>query len=89
MSEILPEYYGETYYIRNSPWGVSITFAVGPPKDDVDGHDVCTVRLSHEAAKVLAMIIRKQLKNYERDSKTLIAIPSEVMKPLELSPGEW
>jgi len=89
MSEILPEYYGETYYIRTNPWGVSITFAVAPPKDDVDGHDVCIVRLSHEAAKVLAMIIRKQLKNYEKDNNTLIAIPSEIMKPLDLSPSGW
>lgn len=89
MNEILPEYYGETYYVRTNPWGVSITFAVAPPKDDVDGHDVCIVRLSHETAKVLAMIIRKQIKNHEKDTATPIAIRSEIMKALDLSLGDW
>jgi len=47
MGELTPEYYGDVYSIRSSPWGVAITFSVGAPKDDVDGHDVCIVRLSH------------------------------------------
>ena len=89
MSEIVPEYYGDTYYIRTNPWGVAITFSLAPPKDDVDGHDVCVVRLSHEAAKALAMMIRKQLKQYERDGRTSIAIPPDVMTALGLSPGDW
>jgi len=89
MSEVLPEYYGDIYYVRTNQWGIAITFSVSPPKDDVDGHDVCIVRLSHEAAKVLAMLIRKQLKHYEKDNDTLVAIPSETMKSLDLSPGDW
>lgn len=89
MNEGIPEYYGDAYYIRTNPWGVAITFAVAPPTDDVDGHNVCIVRLSHETAKAISMIIRRQLKNYESDTGTPIAIRSEVMKALDLSHGDW
>jgi hypothetical protein len=89
MSEVLPEYYGDIYYVRTNQWGVAITFAVSSPKEGVNEHDVCIVRLSHEAAKVLAMLIRKQLKHYEKDNDTLVGIPSETMKSLDLPPGDW
>ena len=89
MSEVLPEYYGDIYYVRTNQWGAAITFAVSSPKEGVSEHDVCIVRLSHEAAKVLAMLIRKQLKHYEKDNDTLVAIPSATMKSLDLSPGDW
>ena len=89
MNEVLPEYYGDIYYVRTNQWGVAITFAVSAPKDDVDGHDVCVVRLGLEAAKVLAMLIRKQVKQYEKDNHTLVAVPPETMKSLDLSPSGW
>ena len=89
MGELTPEYYGDVYSIRSSPWGVAITFSVGAPKDDVDGHDVCIVRLSHETAKTLSMMMRKQLKQYERDTRTTIAIPSDVMNQLGLALEDW
>jgi len=89
MSEVLPEYYGDIYYVRTNQWGVAITFAVSSPKEGVEDRDVCIVRLSHEAAKVLAMLIRKQLKTYEKDNHTLVTIHSETMKSLDLSSGDW
>ena len=89
MSEVLPEYYGDIYYVRTNQWGIAMTFGVSSPREGIEDHDVCTVRLSHEAAKVLAMLIRKQLRNYERDNHTLIVIPSETMKSLGLSSGDW
>lgn len=89
MSEVLPEYYGDIFYVRTNQWGIAITFAVSSPKEGVEDHDVCVVRLSHETAKVLAMLIGKQLKNYEKDNHTLLAIPSETMKSLGLSSGDW
>ena len=89
MGELTPEYYGDVYSIRSSPWGVAITFSVGAPKDGVEGHDVCIVRLSHETAKTLSMMIRRQLKQYERDTRTTIAVPPDVMNQLGLAQEDW
>jgi hypothetical protein len=89
MGELTPEYYGDVYSIRSSPWGVAMTFSVAAPKDDVEGHDVCIVRLSHATAKTLSMMLRKQLRQYERDTKTAIAVPPDVMNQLGLAPEDW
>jgi len=89
MSETLPEYYGDVYYLRSTPWGVTVTFSVTPPKDGIEEHDVCVVRLSHETAKTLSMMMRKQLKTYERDTDTIIAVPKQVMNNLGLAEEDW
>lgn len=89
MGELTPEYYSDVYSLRSSPWGVAITFSVAPPKDGVEGHDVCIVRLSHETAKTLSMMIRRQLKKYERDTRTTIAVPPDVMNQLGLAEEDW
>jgi len=89
MGELTPEYYGDVYSIRSSPWGVAITFSVASPRDKIEGHDVCIVRLSHETAKTLSMMTRKQLKQYERDTGTIIAVPPDVMNQLGLAPEDW
>lgn len=89
MSEQLPDYYGEVFNIMTTPWGASITFGVGPHKPKEEGHDVCVVRLSHETAKSLAMLLRKQLKVYERETHTSIALPLDVMNQLGMSQEDW
>lgn len=89
MTERVEEFYSDVYFLRSSPWGVSITFAVTPPKDGIEGHDVCLVRMSHQTAKSLSMMLRKQLKTYERGTKTEITIPLDVMNKLELAPEDW
>jgi hypothetical protein len=89
MSEVLPEYYGDIYYVRTNQWGIAVTFALSSPKEGGEDRDVCVVRLSHEAAKVLAMLIRKQLKNYEKDNDTVVTIPSGTLKSLNLTSADW
>jgi DNA-binding transcriptional regulator/RsmH inhibitor MraZ len=89
MNELVPEYYGDVLYLRNSAWGFTVTFAVSSPKEGFEEHDVCTVRLSHETAKTLSMMIRKQLKQYEMDMKVVITIPQDVMNKLGLTKQDW
>ena len=89
MNEKVPEYYSDVFSIRGSPWGIALVFSLSPPKDNVDGQDVCTIRISHESAKALAMLLRKQLKEWERNTKTAISLPSDVMNALDLAPEDW
>jgi hypothetical protein len=89
MTELIPDYYGDVYSLRSSPWGAAVTFSVSSPKDGIEGRDVCVVRMSHETAKTLSMMIRKQLKQYERQTQTTVAVPSEVMNKLGLAIEDW
>ena len=56
MSEAVPEYYGDIYFLRSTPWGVAITFTASSPKEGVYEHDVCVVRLSHTTAKDISQV---------------------------------
>ncbi len=47
------------------------------------------VRMSPGHAKLMAMLMRKTLKENERGSETTIAIPSKVMSQLGLAPEDW
>ena len=89
MNEAVPDYYGDVYYLRSTPWGVAITFTASSPKEGIEEHDVCIVRLSHETAKTLSMVMRKQLKQYEVETKTTIAVPQQVMNNLGLAEKDW
>lgn len=89
MNEQTPHYYSDVFSLRTNPWGIAVTFALASPKEGIPDLDACIVRLSHETAKTLSMMIRKQLKTYERDTKTSIAIPNKVLNDLELAPEDW
>ena len=52
MSELIPEYYSDVFYLRSGPWGVATSYSVAAPKEGIGAHDVCVVRLSHETAVI-------------------------------------
>jgi hypothetical protein len=89
MNEQIPEYFADVYHLRNSVWGVALTLSVSSPKEGVEVRDICTIRFSHETAKTLSMLIRKQLKKYERDTSTKIAVPINLLNELGLAPEDW
>lgn len=90
MNEQLLEYYGDVFQLTTNVWGVSLVFGLTAPKPKEGTiRDVCVVRISHETAKALSMMLRQQLKNYERDMQTSIALPSKVMTDLGLAMEDW
>lgn len=85
----VPQYYSDTFYLVTNPWEANIIFTLSPPKEGIAGHNVCVMRLSHETAKALAMMLRQQLKRYERNTGTNIALPTGVMSDLGLASEDW
>jgi hypothetical protein len=45
--------------------------------------------MSLEHAKVMTMLIRRQLKQYEEQSGTTINVPMAVYRGLGISPEDW
>jgi hypothetical protein len=85
----MQEFYSDVFSLRINPWGVAVTFALSPLKEGVPGHDLCVVRLSHETAKVLCLMLKRQLKAYEENAEYTITISSKVMTELGLSSEAW
>lgn len=89
----VPDVYTDQLGIAQSPYGVCITFSLSP-RTPVPGQQQATpqaiVRMSLEHAKIMTMILRKRLKQYElEDLGDPIRIPSQVMRQLGLSNDDW
>ena len=89
MNEPMPEFYSDLFSLRVNPWGVAVTFTLSPPKDGIPEHDLCVVRLSHETAKVLSLMLKRQLKVYEKTAEYTITISTKMMDDLGLSSEAW
>ena len=85
-----PVVYSDGIQIGVSPFTVTLGFTLAPqaqPGTQV-ATPVATVRMSLEHAKVMAIILRKQLKQFEQQLGQDIALPHQVYQQLGLSPTE-
>lgn len=88
----VPEIYTDVFRFTIGPYGVTFTFGthaphpesgkVAPPKKSL------ILRMSLEQAKVLAMMLRRNLKNYEKRNSLEIALPPQLYTELGLSKEE-
>ncbi len=87
-----PDVYADEFEFFANVWGVTLTFSAVMPTPDRDEPLISVrkalVRMSLPYAKVMAMAIRKGLKQWE-EKNGAISIPKEVYERLELSPKEW
>jgi hypothetical protein len=89
MAEI-PEYYSDAINISLSmPWTVALTFAVRATKPDVEPEPKAIIRMSPEHAKITAMLLRKNIKQYEKQTNTSINLPGDLYKQLNLDSLDW
>jgi len=77
-------------------FGVNISFGLGSPHPDQENPDdlvgvleLVRVRMSLEHAKIMAMILKKQIKEYEHQNNTEVAIPDKVIDALKLTDEIW
>ncbi len=90
----VPDVYADQFLMTSSVWGVNLTFGKTSPQPPPAGQAPTTirqtvVRMSLQHAKIMAMIMRKQLKKQERESGVDVVIPHEVYNSLELSSEDW
>jgi hypothetical protein len=92
----IPDYYTDRMRLTVTVFGVNITFGLGSPHPDQDDSndligvlELVRVRMSLEHAKIMAMLLKKQIKEYERQNETEVAIPKKVIEVLKLTDETW
>ena len=95
----IPDIYFDRLQVTTSVLGVNLVLGlsdavVSIPRDAsgkvaMGGIDVAVIRTSPTHAKLVAMLIKKQLKQYEENTKTKIQIPEDVYKELGLDSSDW
>ena len=89
----VPEFYADAFQVTTSPFGVNMTFSLRDPHPSPGkldpGIEIARVRMSPEHAKIVAMMLIRQIRDYERSSGIKIAIPSQVYTQLGIAEEDW
>jgi len=89
----IPEFYVDQLRINFGAYGAAATFGLTAPHPSPGQvqppRDLVRLRMSLEHAKVMAMLLRRQLKAFEERTETPVNIPRAVYNALGLSPEDW
>jgi hypothetical protein len=89
----VPEFYVDQFVMTVGAYGVAVTFGLTPPHpapgEVPRARDLVRLRMSLEHVKVMAMLLKRQLKAFEEQAATTINIPRAVSNGLGLSPEDW
>ena len=90
MSDDPDPLYSDAVQVGCAPFSVALTFTVSasPIKGNVPPKVVADIRMSPEHAKVLAILLRRQIKDFEQQLGRPIPVHPQVMQQLGLSPQE-
>jgi hypothetical protein len=93
-TEGAPEIYFDAIEVTVSLLSVNMTFSLSPmhpprPGTVAGGKPLMHARTSHKHAKMIAMLLTRQLKKYEEDTGDIISLPPEVYRALGLDPNNW
>ena len=88
----IPEFYVDQVILNVAPFGTAMTFGLGPPHPSPGqtppAQEVVRIRMSLEHAKVLAILLKRQLKAFEEQGQVTINIPRIVYRAMGLSEQE-
>jgi hypothetical protein len=90
MDPAVPDIYCDGVQVGLSPFTALLTFSVQPPQHSGarGPTPVANVRMSLEHAKILSIMLRKQLKTFETQFSVEVQIPQEVYRQLGMSKQE-
>jgi hypothetical protein len=88
-----PDIYTDGVSLNIGPFGCILNFglspAVAPAAAGTMAQPVGTVRMSLEHLKIMAFLLRRQLRDYERQSGVEVPIPIDVLNQLRIGREDW
>lgn len=88
----LPEFYVDQFRMNLSPYGATLTLGLASPNPTTGQpqvNDTLLLRMSLEHMKVMAIIVKKNLKAYEEQMQSPINLPRQIMNQMGLSQEDW
>lgn len=84
-----PEYYIDTFQVGISAYSVILDFGLRTSPEET--RQVARIRMSPEHAKVMAILFRRAIKEFEQTANHTIAIPPALLqdKTLSLEQDWW
>ena len=93
MAEV-PDIYSDQVSLAQTPYGIALTFSISPSNPSLMGQTPpetrAVVRMSLEHAKIMTMVIRRALKQYELEHLgDPIPLPKSLLDTQKLDPSDW
>ena len=89
----VPDLYVDQFRTTIGAYGVAMSLGISPahpvPGQGEGTKDLVRVRMSLEHAKVMVMILKRQLKRFEEETGQPVNIPRVVLNGLGLSSEDW
>lgn len=89
----LPEFYIDQFTVSLGPFGGTMTFGLSPahpsPAQQQAPQEIVRLRMSLEHAKVMTMLLKRQIKAFEEQTGVAINIPRQVYNGMGLSQEDW
>ena len=93
MPEPIPEFYIDQIRLTVAPFGAAMTFGLSDPHPSPGQiqppQDTVRIRMSLEHMKVMAMMMKRQIKAFEEQAASPINIPRQVYNNMGLSQEDW
>jgi hypothetical protein len=88
-----PDVYTDGLSLNIGPFGCVLNFglspAIAPAGAGAMPQPVATVRMSLEHLKIMAFLIRRQLRDYERQTGVQVPVPQDVLNQLRIGREDW
>jgi hypothetical protein len=86
--------YADQFQLLLGPYGCSLTFSLTDPVPAAPGTQQhaerqATIRMSLEHAKIMVLLLRRQILAYEREAAVNITVPRVVLNQLQVGPEDW
>lgn len=93
MPDDAPDVYADSFQVVSNAYGSTLIFGrrapgVGQPGQPPPIETQVVVRISLQQAKTITMVMRRHLKEFERENIE-IGIPPKLYNELKLSPEDW
>ena len=88
----IPEFYVDQFRMNVNPYGAALTFGLASPNPTTGQsqvNDTVLLRMSLEHMKVMAIILKKNLKTYEEQMQAPINLPRAILNQMGLSQEDW
>lgn len=89
----IPEYYSDSFRFTVTPYGINFTFGTNvahpSPGKLTPAKDELILRMSLEQSKVMAMLLRRNLKKYESENGLEISLPPAIYTQLGIAREDW
>lgn len=83
------EHFSDVFWSHVNPWSCAITFGLRMTKPDEKDRPTIRIRMPLQQAKALAVILLRNIREYEQKTGADIDLPKQVLEALDIAVEDW